>query len=554
MSGSAGRDRPRPGRQRRAGRPRPFHCVLAALPSAPASPASSPARSPRNANYEIDAHLDVRTHILTGAEVVTWRNITTHPTAELRLHLYHNAWESNATSFALANRFAPGSWSAVLASHGPGDWGYCHVKSVTILRGAGVSTGVSAPTAFIQPDDGNSADRTVLQVQLPGAVQPGETIVFRVEWEQKEPRPFQRAGVIGDFYLFGQWFPKLGVLEADGSWNCHQFIQTEFYADFGVYDVRLDVPAGWIVGATGHRSPPVPNSDGTVTHAFHAEDVHDFGWTTSPHLEVYAERFEEPDLPAVDLELLLLPDHRALKDRYFASIRETLRYYGRWFRPYAYDRLTVVDPPYDSQTDSMEYPMFVTGGSRWLTSGRNRFTEADTIHEVGHEWWYGAVANNEMEDAWLDEGVNTYAHKRVLEQVYAPKVLEKHYFHDFLPFEFPTVPIAQNMHGADDADGFRSVLKRDSLATPTWRADESLYYVLPVQQGRHDADHAGTAPWMGALAAGDGDVCRPLLVQASEAGGFLRGGQRGQRGRPDLVLRRSVQDVEPLRLCGRPRR
>ena len=98
----------------------PFTASSPLYPSAPASPASSPARSPRNANYEIDAHLDVRTHILTGAEVVTWRNITTHPTAELRLHLYHNAWESNATSFALANRFAPGSWSAVLASHGPG--------------------------------------------------------------------------------------------------------------------------------------------------------------------------------------------------------------------------------------------------------------------------------------------------------------------------------------------------------------------------------------------------------------------------------------------------
>jgi len=246
---------------------RPSVDSLRLVHSAPASHASSPARSQRNANYEIDARLDVRTHILTGTEVVRWRNITARPTSELRLHLYHNAWESNATSFALANRFAPGSWSAVLASHGPDDWGYCHVTSVTILRGAGVSSAVPALTAFIQPDDGNVADRTVLQVQLPEAVQPGETVVFRVEWEQKEPRPFQRAGVIGDFYLFGQWFPKLGVFEADGSWNCHQFIQTEFYADFGVYDVRLTVPAAWVVGATGHRSPPAANSDGTVTHA-----------------------------------------------------------------------------------------------------------------------------------------------------------------------------------------------------------------------------------------------------------------------------------------------
>jgi hypothetical protein len=88
-----------------------------------------------------------------------------------------------------------------------------------------------------------------------------------------------------------------------------------------------------------------------------------------------------------------------------------------------------------------------------------------------------------MEDAWLDEGVNTWAHKRVLEVAYAPKVLEKHYFHDFLPLEFPSVRIAQNMHGADDADGFRSVLKREPLATPSWQADESLYFALPYNKG-----------------------------------------------------------------------
>ena len=441
---------------------------------------SLPPRSPRNANYRIDARLDVNTHVLTATELITWRNITAHPTSELRLHLYHNAWANDRTSFAIANRFGPGSWSAVLADHGPDDWAYCEIISVRLVSG---SVETSVRTNFIQPDDGNHDDRTVLQVLLPDAVAPDETVALRVEWRQKEPRPFQRTGVMGDYFLVGQWFPKVGVLEADGTWNCHQFIQTEFYADFGVYDVRLTVPSGWIVGATGRRTLQTANPDGTVTHTYRAEDVHDFGWTASPRFTVYQDRFEERDLPPVQLELLLLPDHAALKDRYLAAAKETLRAYGRWFRPYAYDRLTIVDPPYESQTDSMEYPMFVTGGSRWLTSRRNRFTEADTIHEVGHQWWYGAVANNEMEDAWLDEGVNTYAHKRLLEVIYAPKIYEKHYFHDFIPFEFPGVPIAQNMHGADEADGFRSVLKREPLSTASWRADESLYFALPYNKG-----------------------------------------------------------------------
>lgn len=360
-------------------------------------PAQVQFRSPRNANYDIAAKLDVEARILTATEVITWRNITTHQTGELRLHLYHNAWAGKDTSFARANRYGPGSWAEVLADHGPDDWGFCEVISVTrIVAGEGGTTELPLRTAFIQPDDGNAADRTVLQVLLPEAVQPGATVAVRIAWRQKEPRPFQRAGAFGPYFLMGQWFPKVGVLEADGSWNCHQFIQTEFYADFGVYDVRLTVPNGWIVGATGRRTSQRANEDGTTTHTYHADDVHDFGWTTSTRFTVFQDRFEEPDLPPVELELLLLPDHAALRERYFASAKETLRYYGRWFRPYAYDRLTIVDPPLESQTDSMEYPMFVTGGSRWLTSGRNRYTEADTIHEVGHQWWYGAVANNEM--------------------------------------------------------------------------------------------------------------------------------------------------------------
>ncbi|MCG8604670.1 hypothetical protein MJD09_06690 [bacterium] len=60
-----------------------------------------------------------------------------------------------------------------------------------------------------------------------------------------------RTGVRGDYYFLAQWFPKIGVLEPDGTWNCHQFIQTEFYADFGNYDVKLTVPTGWVVNATG---------------------------------------------------------------------------------------------------------------------------------------------------------------------------------------------------------------------------------------------------------------------------------------------------------------
>ena len=94
----------------------------AGAPVAAVPAAMSPAgefRSPRNANYTIDARLDVRSRVLTGAETIVWRNITTHPTGELRLHLYHNAWENGRTSYSRANRFGPMPWSLLLMDHRP---------------------------------------------------------------------------------------------------------------------------------------------------------------------------------------------------------------------------------------------------------------------------------------------------------------------------------------------------------------------------------------------------------------------------------------------------
>ena len=486
---------------------RPLASVLLACLSAAvaaAAPVDTPGASPlspRNASYAIDARLDVGRRRLTGSEVLTWRNVTGHATAELRLHLYFNAWLNADSSFLRAH--ARGLNPPDLSKYGPNDWGYCDVRSVRLLP-PGDGEPIALEKAFLQPDDGNASDRTVLRAKLPRPVAPEETVRVQVEWTLQVPRPFARAGVLGDYYLMGQWFPKVGVLEADGTWNCHQFIQTEFYADFGTYDVALTVPRGWTVGATGARVSSMAVPDGTETHRFHADDVHDFAWTTSPRFSVHHDRFESPGLPPVELELLLMPDHAGLRDRYLAAARHALRLYGSWVRPYPYARLTIVDPPSSSETGGMEYPMLVTGESRWPVLAGNRLAEANTLHEVGHQWWYGLVANDEFEDAWLDEGLNTYMHKRILRMVYGPTTYEKRYLHDSLPVRFAGIHTAQPTEGADAYDGFRSPLKREPLGTPAFRGDERIYYLNAYGTGSRMAvtleRHLGWERWRRVLA------------------------------------------------------
>src|SRR5262249_5521755 len=161
----------------------------------------------------------------------------------------------------------------------------------------------------ISPDDGNPDDATVAEVPLETPVQPGETATIRMDWSSRIPRTFARTGVIGDFFFLAQWFPKIGVFQSDG-WNAHQFhAPTEFFSDFGVYDVCITVPSGWIVGATGVERGRQDQPDGTTTHRYFAEDVHDFAWTTSPRFVERTETFDQAPLPTVKLRLLLQPEH-----------------------------------------------------------------------------------------------------------------------------------------------------------------------------------------------------------------------------------------------------
>jgi hypothetical protein len=213
---------------------------------------------------------------------------------------------------------------------------------------------------------------------------------------------------VHDYHFVAQWFPKIGVF-VNGAWNCHPFYPwTEFFSDFGVYDVRITLPRGFVVGATGRLASRSPNPDGTETFRFVQEDVHDFAWVASRRFLERRARFDDPGYPPVAIRLLLQPEHSHLAERYLAATKIALRTYGTWSAPYPYPQITVVDPAHGSSSGGMEYPTLFTGGASVVAPRELQSPERVTIHEAGHQFWYGLVANNEFEEAWLDEGVNTY--------------------------------------------------------------------------------------------------------------------------------------------------
>jgi hypothetical protein len=445
----------------------------APLTQPPASPSSAPARpqppaaarSARNANYTITARLDPASRTLTGEALLTWRNTSSVPARSLQFHLYFNAWRNTRSSWMRERQLAGDSDAFERPAS---DWGWIDVTSIRRIVTGGAPADLTSQMRFIAPDDGNVDDRTVLEVPLDVPVAPGDTINAQIAWSAVVPRTFARTGTIGNFYFLAQWFPKIGVLE-DSGWNCHQFHSaTEFFADFGIYDVRLTVPRGWVVGATGLERGRRDESDGTTTHQYYAEDVHDFAWTTSPDYLERTATFEHPTLPDVSMRLLLQPEHAGQADRHFEATRAALKYYGEWFGPYPYGHVTVVDPAWQSGAGGMEYPTLFTAGTRWLAPRRVAQPEGVTVHEAGHQFWYGIVATNEFEHAWMDEGFNTYSTARTLEQFFEPHYLARRYFGGFVPWVFTDVPLSRATDGNRLA-GYRPAARADVQATPTWQ-------------------------------------------------------------------------------------
>jgi hypothetical protein len=370
--------------------------------------------SPRIANYNITVRLEPETKKLHGSQVLTWRNDSKDYISELQFHLYLNAFKNESSTLM---KESSGIHRGQLLEK-EGGWGWIEIESM-ILK----NQELKSRFEFIRPDDGNPDDQTVLRVPLDEPVKPQEVITLEIDFIARLPKVFARTGYKGDFYMVGQWFPKIAVYEeageryaTEGQWNCHQFhINSEFYADFGVYEVTITLPENYIVGATGVLIKEQRLSDGEKSLTYYCEDVHDFAWTADPNYIVVEDKWRH-----VYIRFLAHPGRETQSERHIGSAKIALEYFDDWYGDYPYPTLTIVDPVYGGfGAGGMEYPTLITAGSFWMLPEGVRLPEIVTIHEFGHNYWYGILGNNEFEEAWLDEGINTYSELKIMEKFYS---------------------------------------------------------------------------------------------------------------------------------------
>ena len=378
-----------------------------------ASATGCKALSVRVVSYGIDARLDADKKAIEATETLTYHNLTGQPLQTFPFHLYLNAFQPQSTFMSEVRQ------SGTRGTGSEAGWDPKHYGAIEVQSLAADGVGDLTPQMqFIQPDDHNPDDHTVFQVTLPKPVPPNADITFRMTFHDQLPEVVERTGYKRDFFMVAQWFPKVGVWW-HGAWNCHQFhATTEFFADFGVFDVKVTVPRNYVLGAAGDEIGSDDNPDGTRTVTYHAEDTHDFSWTASPEFTDVEDSWTGTAGP-VKIHLLMSPGHLGLKGRYLQSLKGTLDYFDRWYGAYPYDRITVVDPPRGAlNAGGMEYPTLITGGAAWWEPPGLRLTEVVTEHEFGHQYWYGMVATNEFEEAWLDEGINSYVEVKIMAALY----------------------------------------------------------------------------------------------------------------------------------------
>jgi hypothetical protein len=377
-------------------------------------------------DFTIQARLDPATQVLTGTETILIHNNSTAALNEIVMRLDHNIFRGlvpRGTSVPAEN--TEGMIVTRLAVNGA----EVNLDAPAGGGGGGRRGGTSAPRQLSV----SGLDQTAARISLASPIAPQSTATLEVAWHTKLPggsagqghRMTQRW----DDTLFQptQWFPRLAKYDDLRGWDTQIYLgPAEFYNNFGKFDVRIDVPAGWIVSGTGvlqnpeqvltatarQRLSTVLDSDAVVTIVgpdeigpgqataagdrlvwhFVADKVNDFAWATAKKFVWQATRATIPTKGPVPIHMVFLPDRAGLFANAGPITRHALEFYSKLWAPYPFPQLTLQDGP----SAGMEYPMVINSN------------QGAADHETGHQWWPMMVGANETYYGWMDEGFNQY--------------------------------------------------------------------------------------------------------------------------------------------------
>jgi hypothetical protein len=373
-------------------------------------------------NHTIKVRLDDVSHFLHAYEEVEYINNSPDVVHFIYFHLYPNAYSSNKSAFA-RQQLGNGSTEFYFADESRR--GYIDSLDFKV-------DGKSLKWEF----DPEHID--IAKVYLNQPLFSGEKLFITTPFRVKLPDSFSRLGHIGQQYQITQWFPKPAVYDSRG-WHPMPYLdQGEFFSEFGSYLVEITLPDNYVVGATGniqnfeeqeflmkkHQETidkenfpafdPFPPSSSTLkTLIFSQNNIHDFAWFADKRYHVKLGKLLLP-YNNKEVSLIALFNNKDAKawERILEYMHDGVLYYSEWIGDYPYDVVTVVDGSLSAGA-GMEYPTITVLGGATPYS-----LEQVTVHEIGHNWFYVILANNERRYPWLDEGFNSFYEMRYFDTKY----------------------------------------------------------------------------------------------------------------------------------------
>ena len=357
--------------------------------------------------YTIKVELVDSTHKLKAFEKVTYINNSPDTLSEMYFHLWPNAYQSGTP---LDKQIQEDGNTKLYF----GDEKYMGFLDSTRFRVNGISIQLKK----------HSLGKEVAWFNLPSPLLPGDSIVISTPFQVKVPYgEISRLGHLDDSYQITQWYPKPAVYDKNG-WNVMPYLSMgEFYSEYGQFDVAITLPKKYKLAATGNLIG-TSIQENSRTESYSINNVHDFAWFADTS---WIEETSSVILPnsgrKVKTYMKYRPEDSAVYRNSVQFVDSALYYYSLWVGDYPYDVCGAVDGGLTAGA-GMEYPTItVLGGSE-----NRAFHEEVTVHEVGHNWFYGILGSNERKNPWMDEGINSYYERRYYEEV-KPKMN----FYDFFP-------------------------------------------------------------------------------------------------------------------------